>query len=348
LGRAFVRVPGREVYWPRLAIWAAAVTDRANSGAISPRGNETRADARKEQWKDSRVNMYRYKIDKRLRGGFKKGMLKDTIRRLALALLCVLPAAIPVAMAGASGIAVTQPERAEAWRLLADGDAAAAAADFGRHGDREARVGLGTALLAVQPRTAAGLERARQILEAVVEERIQDDWSVMAAFLLARWHQVHAIEPDAAEGERRLIALLMERAGHPWADAAAPKLAISWLKSGLDEVEYARREERLAALLLQVRDPAALRDTRLVMADSALRRGGDHARALPHYRALAAEAEELRPSLRARVLFQVAESAAALGLDEEAVAGWRRFFTEFPNDSRSGEASRRLKEVLSR
>jgi hypothetical protein len=288
------------------------------------------------------VNMYRYKIDVWRPSWLLAEMRIGSLRRVFPALVGVWVAAT------ASEAAVGMPVRVEAWRLLADGDAAAAAAEFARFEDREARVGRGAALLAVQPRTAAGLERARTIFEGVVEEAIHDDWSVMAAFLLARWYQLHAIETDAAEGERRLLALLEASAGHPWADAAAPKLAIVWLRADLDDAEYARREERLAGLLQRVLDPAALRDARLAMADAALRHGADHGRALPLFRALAAEAEALRPSLRARVLFQAAESAAALGLAEEAVAGWRRFVVEFPNDARTGEAKRRAEEIFSR
>ncbi len=248
-----------------------------------------------------------------------------------------------VLAAGETGQAV---EHAEAWRKLAAGEAAAA--DFGRSEGREARVGRAVAALAAQPRTAAALERARALLEDVVPEEIQDDWAVMAEYLLARWHEAHAIEPDRAEGERRLLALLEARAGHPWADAAAPKLAIAWFAAERDAAEFARKEGRFAPLLERVRDAAARRDARLVLADAALRLGPDHARALPHYRALAEEAEALRPSLRARVLFQVAESAAALGLREEAAEGWRRFAREFPTDARAAEARRRAAEVLSR
>lgn len=252
--------------------------------------------------------------------------------------------------AGMAGALAAGPaaEHAEAWRLLAAGEVATAAADFARGGDREARVGRATALLAAQPRTAATLERARALLEGVVEEKLQDDWAVMAEYLLARWHEVHAITPDPAEGEKRLLALLEARAGHPWADAAASKLAIAWFAAERDEAEFARKERSFAGLLERVRDAAARRDARLVVADAALRLGPDHVRALPHFRALAEEAEALRPSLRARVLFQVAESAAALGLREEAAAGWRRFAEEFPNDARTGEARRRAEEVSSR
>ncbi len=250
--------------------------------------------------------------------------------------------------AAAAGMAGPAVEQAEAWRRLAAGEAAAAAADFARGEGREARVGRAAALLAAQPRTAATLERARTLLEGVVEEQLHDDWAVMAEYLLARWHQAHALQPDPAEGERRLLALLEARAGHPWADAAAPKLAIAWFAAERDAAEFARREERFAEILERVRDPAARRDARLVWADAALRLGPDHARALPHFRALAEEAEALRPSLRARVLFQVAESAAALGLGEEAVEGWRRFAREFPHDARAGEARRRAEEMISR
>lgn len=297
--------------------------------------------------KHNAVKIYRYEIDTRRQGCFTKGMIKSLVRRLSLIVFSVTLLTTLELIAKAEETVTVEPVRTEAWRLLAEGDASAAAASFSRYKDREARVGHGTALLTVQPRTAAGLQRSRQLLEDVVKEPIQDDWSVMAAFLLARWYQLHSLEPDAAEGERRLLDLLEARAGHPWADAAAPKLVIAWLTPDLNETEYTQREARMAAILSRVRDPGAMRDARLAMADAALHRGADHTRALPHYRALVAEAAALRPSLRARVMFQAAESAAALGFNEEASAAWRRFMFEFPNDSRAGEARRRAEAILS-
>lgn len=277
-----------------------------------------------------------------------ESMLNRALRRMGPVLCGVLIAVLASVPDGRAADApvTTAPARVEAWSLLAAGEATAAAAQFARSEDRESRVGRGAALLAAQPRTAAGLQRSRQLLQDVVDESLQDDWEVMAEFLLARWYQLHAIETDEAEGERRLLALLERRAGHPWADAAAPKLVIAWLQPTLDDAEYARREARLDSLLERVRDAGALRDARLARADAALRRGADHGRALPHYRALVEEAEALRPTLRARVMFQAAESAAALGLHDEAAEGWRRFVAEFPNDFRAGEAKRRAEAIL--
>ncbi|MCU0791696.1 MAG: hypothetical protein MUE42_02325 [Opitutaceae bacterium] len=266
-------------------------------------------------------------------------------RLLFLRVLFVVIFSIHCARAGGGPAGVVEPGMTEAWRLLASGDASAARMEFERLENREARVGLGVALLAVQPRTAAGLERARRLFEDVAAEPSKDDWTVLATYLLARWHQLHAIAPDAAEGERRLLALLEEHAGHPWADVAAPKLAIAWLNAGVDDAEHGRREERLRGLLGRLKDPGAIRDARLAMADAALRRNANHRSALPHYLALLEEADALRPSLRARVLFQAAESSLALGLKEEARAGWLRFLSEFPNDYRAGEATRRAKEI---
>lgn len=206
---------------------------------------------------------------------------------------------------------------------------------------RAARLGEGVALLNVQPRSERNLERARRLLNALAAGPA-DEIALAARYHLARIDHVHSLRPNLDAAEASYRALLADHPGHPLAEQAAPKLAllVVYRSSEPDLVESRLRElETLAARLV---DPSAARDTRLLLAQAALRLQGNHARAVALLRPVLEQATIARSNRRAEAWLIFAESSAALGLTGDAVRGYRQFLLETPRDARAPEVTRRL------
>jgi tetratricopeptide (TPR) repeat protein len=206
---------------------------------------------------------------------------------------------------------------------------------------RAARLGEAVALLNVQPRSERNLERARLLLRSLASGSI-DDIAIAARYHLARIDHVHSLRPNLDAAEASYRALLADHPGHPLAEQAAPKLAllVVYRSSDPDLVEGRLRE--LEALADRLVDRSAARDTRLLLAQAALRLQGNHARAVTLLRPVLEQSTISRANRWAEAWLIFAESSAALGHAADAARGYREFLLKLPRDARAAEVTRRF------
>jgi len=211
--------------------------------------------------------------------------------------------------------------------------------------DRESRLGAALAWLQQRARTPENVAAAGRLLEALRRENDGDDAGIGAAYYLARIAQVHSFTPDRAAALAGYRGLLADHPGHPYAQLAAPKLALLLLYDDVPPDEWERRVAEIQALIPRLTAPEALRDTRLTLAMALIRLRQDHARAYPLLAScLGAGTVKRMPRLNT-VLVQAAESARILGKESEAAAYYANFLGEFPQDAKSDEIRRRLSRL---
>jgi len=265
---------------------------------------------------------------------------------------CARPLAVLCALLSVCRLSGSAPEARlrEAWDELArlnpnvarDGFAAVTAA---QPAEREARFGLALASLNTQPRRAATLAAARREFTALRDENPRDDFGIGATYYLARLDQILDDPPNPVAAVAGYRALLAAHPGHPYAELAAPKLAILLLYDDVTPAIWELRLVELTALLPRLQSPEACRDTRLVLADALIKLQRDHARAYPLLvHCLEHNLIARMPRLNA-VRLQAAESARQLGRESEAIAHYTRYVEQFPHDVKTPEVRRRLGEL---
>lgn len=209
-------------------------------------------------------------------------------------------------------------------------------------GSREARLGEALSLLQLRSRTPANISAAVGLLETLRQENASDDIGIGAAYYLARIAQLHSFAPDRAAAVAGYRALLAAHPEHPYAQLAAPKLALLLLYDDVPADEWERRVTEIQALIPQLTAPEAARDTRLTLAVALIRLRHDHTRAYPLLAScLSAKTVTRMPRLNT-VLVQAAESAQKLGKNSEAAGYYADFLVNFPHDMKSDEIRRRL------
>ena len=227
---------------------------------------------------------------------------------------------------------------AAAWQLLANYRPDQALPKFEQlstHGGADARPArLGSALsLLAQPSTVPDrVAKARALLAGLAADGA-DDSALAAQFYLARLAEFQAEPPDpvqAAAGFERLIA------GHPdsiWAQAAVPRLAILLLYTAAGPADPAARVAAAEHLEGAAREPPAVMELHLVIADAIFHHRLPDAGALPHLVA-AERAGGMDAATRADVLTQIAELSRLGGHPEQAERYYRIFLAEYPRDAR--------------
>jgi hypothetical protein len=235
----------------------------------------------------------------------------------------------------------------QGWQQLALVNASEAQRSFAaaREADpasREARLGAALALLQLRSRTPGHIADATELLENLRRESPDDDTGIGAAYYLARIPQLHRFEPDRAAAVAGYRALIAAHPGHPYAQLAAPKLALLLLYDDVPPAEWERRVAEIEALLPQLTSPEAARDTRLTLGTALIRLRHDHARAYPLFAACLEAGSVTRMPRLNTVLVQAAESAEKLGHREAAAGHYAEFLRVFPNDAKSDEIRRRL------
>lgn len=213
--------------------------------------------------------------------------------------------------------------------------------------DREARFGEAVALLNLQPKTDANLDRASALFRTLIADNPTDDFAIGARYFLARIPHVHRATPDEAlalVGYRELAAL---ESPHPLAQRAVVLVAmLELLEPRISEEERFTRFERLAARGATLVDPSALRDFHLVMADMALRYKFDDRITLEHLLA-ADRAGIVRAVTQRETWLRTAEVARRSGRSDLAIESYRRFLDNFRSDPRRRAVQERLAELLS-
>ncbi|MBS0664137.1 MAG: tetratricopeptide repeat protein [Verrucomicrobia bacterium] len=258
----------------------------------------------------------------------------------------------PCLLAGLLGLILAAPLRAadaapdgarEAWELLAGYKPEQALHAFRAltGGDpRRNQLGEAMALLAQPIPVPDRVARGRALLEQVAAGP-DDDLALAARFYLGRVAEFQAdpVDPRAA-------AQLFERliAGHPasrWAQAAIARLAILQLYTAAGPAAPAARVDEAEKLVAAAREPQAIADLHLVIADAVFHYRLPDARALPHL--LAAERTAvLDPTTRADVLVQIGELARLGGDRALAEKFYRTFLQEYPRDARQYPVKQQL------
>jgi len=205
--------------------------------------------------------------------------------------------------------------------------------------DHDARIGLAVALLNVQPRQSANIERALALLDGV-RSAGRDEQVIEAIYLLARIHQLHRDPADPYKAVELFDGLLAAHPDHPLAQMGFVKAAMLRLYV-LDEASPAATFATLEQRAAHLSDPTARRDFHLTMAAAASRLRLGDAAALRHLRA--ADAVGLAKRNTAGNLYiRAATRARALGQVDLAEAYERRFLAEFPRDFRAYTIRQRL------
>lgn len=240
----------------------------------------------------------------------------------------------------------TPEELAAAWAEGARLSFGAAAEAFAALGDaREARLGRAVMLINAQPKTAANISAARELLTALRAERGDDEPGIAALFHLARIAQFHGRAPDLAAARRHYQDLIAQHGAHFFGQLARLKLATLLVYDPEDPAPARDRLAAAEALGVANGDAGIARDYHLLMAGAYLRFNESQDRALEHL--LAAERTRLvvRDVVRAALYVQIAECARELGRPALARLYYRRFLDEFPRDARGTTVRARLEWV---
>ncbi|HND62305.1 MAG TPA: tetratricopeptide repeat protein [Opitutaceae bacterium] len=203
---------------------------------------------------------------------------------------------------------------------------ASAGGDQRRH-----QLGEAMALLAQPIPVPDRVARGRALLEAVAAG--DDDLALAARFYLGRVAEFQAEPPDPRAAALRFERLIAEHPDSRWAQAALSRLAILWLYTAAGPATPAARVDEAERLAAAARQPQAIADLHLVIADAVFHYRLPDARALPHL--LAAERTAvLDPATRADVLVQIGELARLGGDRALAEKFYRTFLQEYPRDAR--------------
>lgn len=212
--------------------------------------------------------------------------------------------------------------------------------------EREVRLGRAVTLLSRQPTSQSQTDTAAALLEALIAEDGDDEAGVSAAFALARLEQLH--RPIDADGTPRAVELyrgLAERhPGHELGQMARVKLAMIRLYEPSGEGREMERWREVEPWGVSLRDPAALRDFHLLLADACAAFGGPDELQLDHL--LRAEATgELSGRQLTNTLVRLAQLGRATGRREVHERFGRRFVAEYPRDERAHTVLLRLREA---
>lgn len=248
---------------------------------------------------------------------------------------------------GSVATAAPEPNPRHGWEMLARYSAASAALDFDPEttGDTpEKQLGRAAVYLGKYPQTPQNVDRATELLEALISQPERSDYQAAGYYLLARIEHIfmEGREEQAAVYYRKLRSAYPE---NRLADNAAVKLALLQLHALPPDVDDATVGATIAQLERPVRK-STLSDFHQVVAAYLLERG-ELAAALNHLLA----AQNLRVVAgknRADLLVQVGRVATLVKQPEAALAAYLVFIKEFPSDTRNymvNEELRKLEEA---
>lgn len=241
-------------------------------------------------------------------------------------------------------------ELADGWAALADYRAEEALRIFSAVANtadpavtRQAELGRGVTLLALQPVSQTQIEQARSILSALTASQA-DEAALGAWFYLARIAQHHRAQAEPAEAARCYRRLLELAPDSAWAQSALGRLALLelYVPDGRGTLE--QRFDRVSSLLVLARTPEARCDLHWLMAEAVAFHRLPAAQALPHLIA-AEQTGRLDVVTRPDVLVQVAELSRRAGDTVAAREYYERFLRDYPRDNRDYLVRQRLEAL---
>jgi tetratricopeptide (TPR) repeat protein len=199
-------------------------------------------------------------------------MLPPPLLRLSLLALATLaqPALRAETTPAETPPAAASPAAA-AWQDASVGLFSDALLAFQKLEGADARYGEALGLLMRQPKTAGNVDRAAEMLSALVAAEPDSETGIAARYHLGRIEQTHRMTPDPVAARRVFQELVAAHPAHPYAQQAVVKLAIIDL---YERVPADTRRARFDAFVEQtasLSDPVARRDLRLLLADAAQR-----------------------------------------------------------------------------
>jgi len=245
-----------------------------------------------------------------------------------------------------SGAESSVPLIDSGWTALARMDNAKGLELFSHdQSTRDQRLGYALALLGSTNDSPSKLDPCRRELIALREENPHDDSGIAATFYLARIAQHFEGNGDPQAAIITYRTLLADHPGHPLAELAAPKLAITLLYEDVSDQELQTRFTEIDSLIPRLQHMPNQRDTRLILADALLRLTNDHARAYVLITWCLERDLIQRASRLNNYLLQAGESARILGHKTEAIAHYQRYIKSFPRDNKTDEIRRRLRKL---
>jgi hypothetical protein len=231
------------------------------------------------------------------------------------------------------------------WEALLHLQNREAARIFTESDSRQTRLGEALALINLQPQTRANFNQALALLSALYESNPHDTTGIAANYYLGRIEQLNPFGANPAQAAALYEALIQAHPNSPYAQMAAPKLAIL-------KIYLLPRQNTHAMLLKQLADnpgkylteATAIRDFNLILADAYARFQISDDAALKHLLAVY-HSGALVGKARSDVLLRIGELSRLLGDKEQAALFYQRFLDEFPRDQRTHTIRERLEAV---
>lgn len=239
------------------------------------------------------------------------------------------------------------------WQAALNLDYNTASAELARRhaldpADLRTATAYAASLLVRQPRTAANLGEARNLLAGVRRRSgpADADHRALALYLLARIEHDHESTPRLEAARAHYEELRRDHPGHPLADQAGVHLALlaGWQSPGVTPEQAAAQ---IAALLDTVTAPAARRELHHLLGFLHWHRRQDAAAALPHFLAGRAIGYET-PYRNGEADLTIAGLATELGRDQLAAQHYLAFAEAYPRDARTQTVRRLAAEALAR
>lgn len=213
----------------------------------------------------------------------------------------------------------------------------------GSDASRPARLARAAAWMSLQPATDENMRVAAETFAELAAGN--DEIAAEAAYLLARLHQLHYLEPDYAKAAELYRDLATRQPQSHWAQLGLVKLAM--LKLYVLPDTTAADADRLApaeSLLAQIREPLLQRDLHLQIGQAGVALKQPLRRLVPHLVA-ADRIGGISGTAREDLIAQIGELSRRAGLLEQAQEYFERYLREYPSNVRAYLVRLKLAEV---
>jgi tetratricopeptide (TPR) repeat protein len=253
-------------------------------------------------------------------------------------------------MIGALPVSVQSSDLVPGWQqaksyLYADAQKTFAAAS-GQAGvnERERSLGEAISLINVQPKTQNTIQRARFLLERVVQENDSDHAGILARYMTGRILEFHQQTPDPQGASAIYRSLVENHPGNPVAEFAASALATVELYAPLSSEERAAKLRELEEIGPRLQTPAGRRDFHLALGAASLALMNEPESTLKHL-ILADQNGITRPETESAVWIQIGEIARRQGHAEIATEYYQKFLAKYLRNNASYTIRKRLEAL---